>query len=43
MAAPGVDVGGREVFQTFVVTLVIIVTNKGGDLCFEITGQEVVF
>ena len=43
MAATGVDVGGREVFQTFVVTLVIIVTNKDGDLCFEIPWQEVVF
>ena len=41
MAATGVDVGGREVFQTFVIPLVIIVTDKGGDLCFKVTWQEV--
>ena len=29
--------------QAFVVTLVIIVPNEGGDLRFKITGQEVVF
>ena len=43
MAATGVDVSGREVLQTFVVTLVIIVIDEGGNLRFKSAGQEVIF
>ncbi len=33
-----VDVGGREVFQAFVVSPVIVMANEGVDLGFEVTG-----
>ena len=38
LAAPEVDIGGREVAQALVVAQVIIVFDEGGDLSFEITG-----
>ncbi len=33
-----VDVGGREIFQALVVSLVIVVRDKGLDPDFEIAG-----
>ena len=42
MAATCVDVGGCQVVQALVVTLVVVMPDEGGDLRFEITGQEVV-
>ena len=36
LAAPEVDVGGREVAQALVVTAVIVVLDEGLDLCFEV-------
>ncbi len=38
VTASEVDVGGREVFQALVVSLVIVVRDKGLDLDFEIAG-----
>jgi len=42
VAATCVDVGGCQVVQAFVVTLVIVVPDEGCDLCLKITWQEVV-
>ena len=42
MTATCVDVGGCQVVQALVIALVIVVPNEGGDLCFKVTGQEVV-
>ena len=36
--ATEVDVGGRDVVQALVVTLVIVVIDEGFDLNFEVTG-----
>ena len=41
LAAPEVDVGGREVAQALVVTAVIVVLDEGLDLCFEVARQVV--
>ena len=38
-----VDVGGCDVVQALMVTLVVVVINEGFDLGFKIAGQEVVF
>ncbi len=43
LAAPEVDVGGREVAQALVVTAVIVVLDEGLDLSFEVARQVVVF
>ena len=43
MAAPEVDVGGRQIAEAFVIATVIILTDEGVDLCFKIAGQIVVF
>jgi len=43
LAAPEVDVSRREVAEALVVTPVIIVLDKGGDLNLEVAGKEVVF
>ena len=42
LPAPSIDVGWREVADTFVVTAVVIVIDEVADLGFEVTGQEVV-
>ncbi len=41
--APEVDVGGCDVVQTLMVSIVVVVIDEGPDLAFEITGQVVVF
>ena len=38
-----IDVGGRQVVQALVITMVVIVIDKRADLAFQIAGQEVVF
>ena len=38
-----VGVGWRHVVQALVVTLMVVVRDKGGDLGLEFAGQEVVF
>jgi len=43
LAAPEVDVGGREVAQALVVTAVIVVFDEGLDLSFKVARQVVVF
>ena len=43
MASARVDVGGCDVVQALVVALVVVMSDKGGDLRLEIAGQEVVF
>ena len=40
--APEVDVGGGEIVDALVVAAVIVVFDEGGDLGFEIAGQEVI-
>lgn len=42
LSAPGVDVGRREVFQALMIALVVVMTDEGRDLVFQITRQEVV-
>ena len=42
LAAPGVDIGGREVIQALVVTPVVVVLDEDAELGFEITGQIIV-
>ena len=42
-APPEVDVGWGEIVDAFVVTAVVVVVDERGDLCFEITRQEIVF
>ena len=39
LAAPEVDIGGREVARALVIAPVIIVFDEGGELGFGITGQ----
>ena len=41
VAAPEVDIGGREVIQALVVAPVVVVLDEG-QLGFEITGQRIV-
>ena len=43
LAAPEVDVGGCDVVQALMVSLVVVVVYEGCDLSFKITGQEVIF
>jgi hypothetical protein len=40
---PAVDVGWGKIVDAFVVTAVVIVVDKGGNLSFEIAGQKIVF
>ena len=42
LAAPEIDIGGREVAQALVVAPVIIVADEGLDLRFEVAGQVIV-
>ncbi len=43
LAASEVDVGGGEIAEAFVIATVVVVGDKGIDLGFEASGQEVVF
>jgi hypothetical protein len=43
LAASEVDVGRGEIAEALVVSAMIVVLDEGGDLPFEIAGQEVVF
>ena len=42
LAAPEVDVGGRQVADALVISSVIVVGDEGGDLGFEIARQVIV-
>ncbi len=42
LAAPEVDVGGREVAQALVVTAVIVMLDEGLDLSLDVARQIVV-
>ena len=42
LAAPEVDVGGRKIAETFVVSAVIVMTDEVVDLSFQIPGQIIV-
>ena len=42
LATTEVDVGGREVVEALVVSVVIVVLDEVGDGAFEIAGQIVV-
>jgi len=42
LAAPKVDIGGREVAQALMLAQVIIVFDKSTDPGFEVTGQIIV-
>ena len=42
LAAPEVDIGGREVIQTLVVAPVVVVLDEGAELGLESTGQILV-
>ena len=39
----GVGVGGRDVVQTLMVALMVIMLDERFDLAFQIAGQEVIF
>ncbi len=40
LAAPKVDIGGREIIQALVIMLVIVVLDEGAELGFEVTGPS---
>lgn len=42
MASARVSVGGCDIVQALVVTLMIVMPDEGGNLRFEFSGQEVV-
>jgi len=42
-ASSVIDVGGRQIVQALVVTMVVVVVDESADLAFQIAGQEVVF
>ena len=37
-----VDIGGRQVAQAFVVSMVVVVADEGADLPFQVAREEVV-
>ena len=41
--ASEVGVGGRDVAETFVVAVVVVVMDESADLAFKISGQVIVF
>jgi len=41
--ADEVGVGGRDVAETLVVAVVVIVIDESTDLAFEVSGQVIVF
>jgi len=43
LAAPEVDVCGREIFEALVVSTMVIVLDESRDLGFEVLLEEVVF
>jgi len=43
MAPSCIDVRGCQIFQALMISLMIVVPDEGGNVRFEITGQEVVF
>ncbi len=43
LAAPEVDVGGREIVEALVVSAMVVVLDEGCDLGFEVFLEEVVF
>ena len=43
LAAPEVDVGGREIVEALVIASMIVVLDEGCDLGLEIAWQKVVF
>ena len=43
LAAPEVDIGGCQVADALVVSVVVVVVDECVDLPFQVTGQEVVF
>jgi len=42
LAPSGIDVGGRQIAEAFVVSAVVVVIDEVADLCFEVARQEVV-
>jgi len=42
LAASGVDIGRGQVLQALMIALMVVVADKRIDLCFQVTGQEVV-
>ena len=43
MTTAGIDVSGREVFQTLMIAPMVVVADERIDLCLKVAGQEVVF
>ena len=43
LSAPEVNIGGRQITQAFVVSMVVIVLDEAADVRFEIAGQVIVF
>ena len=42
MATPEVNISGREVFQAFVVAVVIVVADEGANLRLQVAGEIIV-
>lgn len=42
-ATPEVGVGGCDVADALVASMIVVMIHEGGDLVFKVTGQEVVF
>ena len=43
LTTPEVDVGGREIFQALVVSLMVVMTNERIDLRLQVARQIIVF
>ena len=43
VAAPEVDVGGREIVEALVVSAMVVMLDESRDLSFEVFPEEVVF
>ena len=42
MTATSINVSWRQVLQALVIALMVVMPDKGRDVRFEITGQEVI-
>ena len=43
LAAPKIDVGWGEIVEALVISAMVVVLDKGGDLSFEVLAEEVIF
>jgi len=41
LPAPEVNIGGREIVDAFVITLMVVMIHKGFDLCVQVCREKV--